>query len=118
MHMSMTKPQSLLRIEFNPKPQELTLYRHDGKKYVTVEADAASRYVVPDLGLEMALVNGSVRVWYTGEPLPQAMESRSLLKEMRREFKQTQQQLREAQRQLKQAQREKEELFAEMRELG
>jgi Uma2 family endonuclease len=54
---------------FYPDSQELTLYRHNNRKYVTVEPNERGRHAVPELDLEVGLLNGWVRYWYRGELL-------------------------------------------------
>src|SRR5260370_1062271 len=53
-----------------PDVQELTLLRHTGRKYVSVKPNAAERYVIPELELEVALLDGWLRYWFRGELLP------------------------------------------------
>jgi Uma2 family endonuclease len=55
---------------FYPDNQDLTLYRHSGKKYVSVRPNQHDRYAIPQLELEVALLDGWVRYWYQGELLP------------------------------------------------
>jgi Uma2 family endonuclease len=51
---------------FYPDNQELTLYRHTGKHYVSVKPNKQGRYPIPKLDLEVGLVDGWVRYWYQG----------------------------------------------------
>jgi len=55
---------------FYPDSQDLTLYHHTGKKYVSVKPNSRGRYPIPDLGLEVALLDEWVRYWYKGKLLP------------------------------------------------
>jgi hypothetical protein len=55
---------------FYPEVGELTLYRHNKRKYVTAKPNERGRYPVPDLDLELGLLNGWVRFWYQGDLLP------------------------------------------------
>jgi Uma2 family endonuclease len=55
---------------FYPDGQELTLYRHNGSRYVTVTPNEQGRYAVPELEIEVGLLDGWVRYWYRGELLP------------------------------------------------
>ena len=55
---------------FYPDNQELTLYRHNGKKYVSVKPNKDGRHPIPDLDLEVGLLGGWVRFWHQGELLP------------------------------------------------
>jgi Uma2 family endonuclease len=77
---------------FYPDNQELTLYHHTGRKYVSVKPNEHGRYGIPELELEVALLDGWVRYWFRGKlvPLPadlvrnlEAVE-RQLKKETRR----------------------------------
>jgi Uma2 family endonuclease len=89
---------------FYPDNQELTLFRHRGGKYATVRANAAGRYPIRELGLEVALLDGWVRFWYEGELLllPAAL-----------------QQAREEDRErARRAEQREERLLARFRELG
>jgi Uma2 family endonuclease len=43
---------------FYPDTQDLTLYRHNRRKYVTVKPNAHGRYPIPPLDLEVGLLNG------------------------------------------------------------
>jgi Uma2 family endonuclease len=55
---------------FYPDHQELTLYHHTGKKYVSVKPNKRGRYAIPELSLEVGLEGGWVRFWYEGALLP------------------------------------------------
>jgi Uma2 family endonuclease len=54
---------------FYPDSQDLTLYRHTGKKYVSVKPNRHGRYAIPELDLEVGLLDEWVRYWYKGELL-------------------------------------------------
>jgi Uma2 family endonuclease len=49
---------------FDPERQDLRMYRHDGGHYVQLEQDADGRYAVPELDLQVGLLDGWVRLWY------------------------------------------------------
>jgi hypothetical protein len=55
---------------FHPEEQELSLYRHKGKKYVSVKPNKQGRYPIGQLELEVALHEGWIRFWYQGRLLP------------------------------------------------
>jgi Uma2 family endonuclease len=55
---------------FQPDVEELTLYRHNTRKYVSVKPNDNERYAIPELELEVALLDGWVRYWFRGELLP------------------------------------------------
>src|SRR5205807_234345 len=97
---------------FYPDNQELTLYRHTGKKYLSVKPNAAGRYPIPPLDLEVALEGGWVRYWHQGELLPLPADLQRDLDEARRRAAAAEQRAAEAtqraddlQRRLDEAQR-------------
>jgi Uma2 family endonuclease len=55
---------------FQPDVQELTLYRHNRTRYISVKPNEAGRYAVKELELEVALLDDWVRYWFRGELLP------------------------------------------------
>jgi hypothetical protein len=59
-------PYSLV---FHPDGQDLTLYLHYGGRYGKVKPNARGRYEIPELELELGLLEGWVRYWYRGELL-------------------------------------------------
>ena len=67
---------------FDPRKQELTLYRHDGKRYVAVKRQREGRLELPELDLGMALLDGWVRFWYKGKLLPVTTELQIQLDEI------------------------------------
>jgi Uma2 family endonuclease len=64
---------------FIPDVQEVTLYRHNGEKYVSVQPNEHGRYEIPDLELEVGLLGGWMRYWFRGELLPLPAELQSEL---------------------------------------
>lgn len=57
-------------LHFYPDNQELALYHLRNRKYVSVKPNENDRYAIPELSLELALLDGWVRYWYEGELLP------------------------------------------------
>ncbi len=55
---------------FHPEDQELTLFRHTKRKYVSVKPNEHGRLALPRLELEMGLLGEWCRFWYQGELLP------------------------------------------------
>jgi Uma2 family endonuclease len=70
---------------FYPDEQELSLYQHTGKRYRTVRPNEQGRYPVPELEIEVALLDGWVRFWYQGELLPLPADLQRDLDEARRQ---------------------------------
>ena len=68
---------------FYPDGQEMTLYRLKGRRYVSVKPNAAERLALPELDLEMGLVEGWVRYWYQGKMLPLPAQLQSELEQTR-----------------------------------
>ncbi len=83
---------------FYPDGQELTLFHQTGKKYTSVTANENGRYAVPEIDLEVALLDGWVRYWYQGELLPLPAELQRDLDEARRQLKEAQRRADEEQR--------------------
>jgi hypothetical protein len=117
---------------FYPEGQELTLFRHDGKKYVSVTANESGRCSIAELNLEVALQDGWARFWFEGKLLPLPADLQRELELTRKELSKARQEARRAQQEAAQAQqqkslavqeadrerREKEKLLAQLRELG
>jgi Uma2 family endonuclease len=69
---------------FYPDDQELTLYRHTGRKYVSVKPNGNGRYPLPELEMEIGLLDSWIRYWYQGELLPLPADLQHDLDEARR----------------------------------
>ena len=71
---SMNKYEHALKVPyylmFVPESQEMTLYRHNGEKYVSVKPNDHGRCEIPELELEVGLHGGWMRYWFRGELLP------------------------------------------------
>jgi Uma2 family endonuclease len=103
---------------FYPEAQELTLFRLRGKKYVSTKANPAGRYPIPQIELEMALLNGWARFWYQGRLLPLPAELQRELDDERRQRQQLEAQVEQLQAQAERERQEKERLLAQLRALG
>src|SRR5205807_981862 len=55
---------------FEPDVLEWSLYRHNGTKYVSVKPDDNGRCAIPELELEVGLLDNWIRYWFRGEVLP------------------------------------------------
>lgn len=56
-------------ILFYPEKQDLRVHRHGGRRYKRVKPNAAGRYAIPELELEVGLLDGWVRFWHQGQLL-------------------------------------------------
>lgn len=95
---------------FQPDVQELTLYHHTGEKYVSVPPTENGRHPIPELELEVAILEGWVRYWFRGELLP-------LPGDLLHALQQKDQQLQQKDQQLQQAEQRAETLAAEVERL-
>ena len=72
--VSMQKYEEDLKVPyylvFYPENDELTLFRHNGTKYLSVLPDKAGLHAVPELEMAVSLVDGWARYWFRGEMLP------------------------------------------------
>ena len=68
---------------FYPDVQDLTLYHHTGRKYVSVKPNENDRFALPEQKIEVVLVNGWVRYWYQGKMLPLPGEMQTELEQER-----------------------------------
>lgn len=71
---------------FYPDVGELTLYHLQGQKYRSVPPNDQGRHPVPELDLEVALLDDWVRFWYQGELLPLPADLQCKLDETRRQL--------------------------------
>jgi Uma2 family endonuclease len=110
---------------FYPDNQELTLFRHTGRKYRSVTANERGRYALAELDLEVGLRDGWVRYWYKGELLPLPADLLWTVEDLGRQLLRAQEQTRQAQEQARRAaeqaeqeRQQKERLLAQLRALG
>jgi Uma2 family endonuclease len=71
---------------FYPDGLDLTLFHLGGKKYKSVVANEHGRYAIPELNLEVGLLNEWARFWHRGELLPLPGEWLSHLDQIRTEL--------------------------------
>jgi hypothetical protein len=88
---------------FVPDEQELTLYRHTGEKYSTVFPNEEGRYSIPELQIELAILDGWVRYWYRGEVLPLPADLMNQLNETKARLAQSEQQRTQTEQRLAQS---------------
>jgi Uma2 family endonuclease len=97
---------------FYPEDEELTLYRHNGRKYVSVKPNGQGRYAIAELELEIGILDGWARYWYQGALLPLPAELLHDLEESRR---QSEEYRRQAERERQRAERERQRADEERR---
>ncbi len=73
---------------FYPDNQELTLFRLKVKKYRAQPPNEHGRFAIPELEIEVALLDGWVRFWYQGKLLPLPADLQRDLDEARRQLEQ------------------------------
>jgi hypothetical protein len=78
---------------FYPDNQELTLYHHTGRKYRAIPPNDNGRCPIPELDMEIGLLNGWVRFWFQGKLLPLPGDLQRELDETRRDLDETKHQL-------------------------
>jgi Uma2 family endonuclease len=88
---------------------ELTLYRHNRRKYVTVKPSGQGRHRIPELELEVGLLDGWVRFWYRGELLPLPADMQRDLDAARRQAEEAKRRAEAARREAETARRQAEE---------
>lgn len=71
---------------FYPDSQDLTLFRHQGQRYVSKKPNRRGRLAIPELDMEVALLDGWVRYWYQGELLLLPADLQRDLDETRRQL--------------------------------
>lgn len=71
---NMLKYQDSLRVPyyllFYPDNQELSVFRLAGEKYTSITPNTTGRLPIPELELEVAVLDGWARFWFRGELLP------------------------------------------------
>jgi Uma2 family endonuclease len=111
-------------LHFYPETQDLSLFRHNGEKYVSVLPNERGRLALPEVELEVAILGGWVRYWFRGELLPlpadllhqltKVTKQRDELKAERDEFKARSDQVKQ---QLQTAEQDNARLRAELERL-
>src|SRR5262249_45585831 len=102
---------------FYPDNQELTLYHHNGRKFVTVKPNAHERYAIPELDIELRILDGWVRYWYQGELLPLPAEMQRARDEARKERDEARQEAQDQKRRVEELQKRLEAMERENAQL-
>ncbi len=95
---------------FYPDTQDLTLFHHNGEKYVSKKPNRRGRLTIPELDMEVGLLDGWVRYWFKGELLP-------LPADLQRDLDEARRQLAEATRRAETAEQEVARLRAEIEQM-
>jgi Uma2 family endonuclease len=101
---------------FYPDNQDLTLYQLKGKRYISVKQNRRGRHAIPELDLEVALLDGWVRFWYQGELLPLPADLQRDLDEARRRAEMEKRRADEAEHRADEADRRADELQRRLEE--
>jgi Uma2 family endonuclease len=104
-------------LTFYPDDRELTLYHLKGRKYVSVKPNAKGRYEIPELDLELGLLDGWVRYWYRGELLPLPAELQADLDAARRQAEEQRRRAESAEQRAESAEQRAEALQRELEQL-
>jgi len=93
---------------FHPEAQDLRLFHHDEKRYQQVQPNAQGRLAIPELELELGLLDGWVRFWFRGQLLPLPAELLQELNQTRAQLQQTEQRAGQAEQRASQAEHQAE----------
>ncbi len=96
-------------LTYFPDNEELTLHRLTRQGYRTVKPNKHGRYPIPQLEIEVGLIDGWVRFWFRGKLVPLPAELQTELEATRRLLDEERRQLEEERRQLDEERRRVEE---------
>ncbi len=99
---------------FYPDAGDLTLYHLRGRKYRSVPPSEQGRHAIPELDIEVALLDDWVRFWYKGELLPLPADLQHDLDQTRRELRRMTRRAEEQARRAEAAEEELQRLRAEL----
>jgi Uma2 family endonuclease len=102
---------------FYPDNQDLSLYHLRKQKYVSVKPNEHGRYAIPELELELALLDGWVRYWYRGELLPLPAQLLREVEAARRQVEEQRQRAEIAEQRAENAEQRAEALERELEQL-
>jgi Uma2 family endonuclease len=104
-------------LRFYAEGQELTLFHLAKRKYRSVKPNERDRYAIPELDLEMALLDDWVRYWYKGELLPLPADLQRNLEKARRQLRAMTRRAKQQARRAEAAEEEVRRLRAELERL-
>ena len=76
---------------FVPASEEMVLFRHNRRRYVTVVPNEQGRAAIAELDLELGLLGGWVRFWFRGELLPLPGDLLRQMDQLKRQLAQAEQ---------------------------
>ena len=91
---------------FYPDHEELNLFKRGRTKYASVKPNAAGRYAIPEMEIEVALLEQWVRYWFRGRLLPMPSEMQSEIDSMKIQLVTAQQQVDSTKSRLSEAEAE------------
>jgi Uma2 family endonuclease len=121
---NMVKYEKILKVPyyliFYPDNQELSLFHYPKHKkgYSSVLANENERHSIPELELEVAILDGWVRFWFRGELLPLPADLQRDVTALRKQLQAANRRADEAERQIQEERRRRlaaEEAVAQMR---
>jgi Uma2 family endonuclease len=102
---------------FVPDVLELELFQRKRSRYVSVKPNREGRLALPELELEMCLLDGWVRFWFRGRLLPLPAELQNELEQTRQLLNEERQRAEDALRRLDQEQQSRAALEQELTQL-
>jgi hypothetical protein len=91
---------------FQPDVMEMTLYKLNTRgRYVSVKPNEGERYHLPELELELAMLDNWVRFWFRGELLPLPGDLVYQVQEYRRQWQEEKRRADDLQRRLDDAEK-------------
>ncbi len=99
---------------FTSDAQELILYHRSGDHYVSVAPNEQGRHPIPELELEVAILDGWVRYWFRGQLLPLPADLQRALDQAHRQVAEAEQRAVAAERQADLARQAQQEMVREL----
>lgn len=100
---------------FDAETHDLRLYHHNGIAYEAVSPNAAGRLPVPELEVEVGLLDGWARYWHQGELLPLPADLQQQLDNLKARLKSAQKQARQEKKRAEEEKRRADEAEKQVR---
>jgi Uma2 family endonuclease len=115
---SLRKYEQELRVPYcvmyYPERHDLRVHRHDGEQYMPLEPAASGRVEIPELGLEIGLLDGWMRFWRQGRLLELPAD---LARQLDEQTRRLQEQTRVLQQKTKQLEQQSKQLAQQSQQL-